>query len=116
MVTRISCGTRKARKPRQCFDCYREIPIGATYAFQNNIYDGRFYTLFQHVDCAACARKYQMDCGHHYYDDDGCPPLRDDWLNSGAYEENCDAYRGFFPHVVARMELTDQLRGQCDDY
>lgn len=110
MVDQLSHGTRKARKPHQCFDCHREIPIGTEYKYQTNVYEGRVYTICQHIDCADCARQYQSDRGPHYYDDDGVPPMRDDWINSGEYEVNCDAYRGFYPHVIARMELTDQLR------
>ena len=45
-----------------------------------------------------------------YYDDEGFPPLRDDWCDSGEYENECNNMRGLYPHVVARMELTDQLR------
>lgn len=44
------------------------------------------------------------------YDWEGFPPLRDDWIDSGEYQIECDKWRVFYPHVIARMELTDQLR------
>lgn len=50
----------------------------------------------------------------HYCDDEGIPPLRDQWIDSGEYRYECDNWRGFYPHVVARMELTDQLRAITD--
>jgi hypothetical protein len=42
---------------------------------------------------------------------DGFGPLRDDLIDSGEYLEMLEMFRGRYPHVVCRMELTDQLRG-----
>jgi hypothetical protein len=53
------------------------------------------------------AAKYR---DQYYYDDEGWGPLRDDLVESGQYDKELDAWRGDFPHVVCRMELTDQLR------
>lgn len=107
MVKTVGFGTRTARKHHQCFECYRSIGPREKYGFQTNVYDGQIYTLSWHLDCAECGSEYRNGLG---YDDEGFPPLRDDWLESGEYQRNCDDYRGLFPHVVARMELTDQLR------
>jgi hypothetical protein len=109
MVTTIASGTRKARKSRQCFECYRSIGAGETYGYQSNVYDGSAYTLSWHLDCAQCASKYRELTGYRY-PDEGYPPLRDQWIDNGEYENECGLWRGYFPHVVARMELTDQLR------
>lgn len=100
-------GTRKARKQHQCFHCYRMIAVGEPYGFQTNKYDN-VYTICYHIDCEACATKCRDQSDYRYGDEWG--PLRDMWCDSGEYERECDAWRGFFPHVVARMELTDQLR------
>jgi hypothetical protein len=108
MVTLISEGTRKARKPRQCFHCYRTIPAGETYGFQTCKYDS-VYTLSWHLDCEEMAREYRDP---YSYADEGWGPLRDDLVGSGQYQDELDAFRGQFPHVVCRMELTDQLRGR----
>lgn len=108
-VTTLSFGTRKSRKHRQCWHCYRSIAPGQTYGFQNNVYDGSFYRLAWHLDCDTMASEYQKISG--WYDEgEGFPPLRD-MLRELEYKTDCDAWRGFYPHVVARMELTDQLRG-----
>jgi len=110
MVKTIGGGVRKARRLRHCFECYREIAPGQDYAFQTNVYDGTVYTLAWHIDCGCCGSEYRRICAHYYDDDEGFPPLRDEWLQSGEYEHECDRWRGLYPHVVARMELSDQLR------
>lgn len=108
MVTLISEGTRKARKRHQCFHCYRDIAVGTIHGFQTCKYD-HVYTIRYHLDCEELASEYRILSGG-YYDEEGWPPLRDEWCDSGEYENECNAWRGFYPHVVARMELIDQLR------
>ena len=109
MVKTINQGTRTARKHHQCFECYRSIAPKTAYGFQTNVYDGAVYTLAWHLDCQECAHEYRK-IGGMRYDDEGFPPLRDEWCESGEYERECGWWRGLYPHVVARMELTDQLR------
>lgn len=109
MVKTIAQGVRTARKHHQCFECYRMIAPKQSYGFQTNIYDDRMYTLAWHLDCQECANQYRKITGHTY-EDEGFPPLRDEWCESGEYDREVDWWRGEFPHVVARMELTDQLR------
>lgn len=108
MIESIGYGIRRARKSHQCFECYRTIEAKTEHHFQTNIYDDRIYTLYSHLDCNECASLYRDDVGWADYDD-GYPPLRDEWIDSGEYEKLCAEYRGLYPHVVARMELTDQL-------
>lgn len=107
MVTTLAEGTRKARKSHQCFHCYRDIPNGETYGFQTNKYD-YVYTICWHLDCEELAREYRNISD--LCDDEGWGPLRDQWCDSGEYERECDWWRGHYPHVVARMELSDQIR------
>lgn len=99
-------GTRTARKPHQCFHCYRLIAAGETYGYQTCKYD-YVYTLTYHLDCEELANKCRLLADN--WEDEGWGPLRDDWCDSGEYENECNNWRGFYPHVVARMELTDQL-------
>jgi hypothetical protein len=108
MIRVLENATRKARKPHKCWHCYRTIEAGARYGLQTNVCDGEVYTLRWHVDCDECASEYAKVNGI-FYDEDGFGPLRDDWIDSGDYRICLNAWRGFYPHVVARMELTDQL-------
>jgi hypothetical protein len=112
MITVLRDGTRKARKPHQCYHCYRSIGVGNVHGFQTNVYDGAVYTLRWHPDCDACAADYRKQAGTQFDYDEGFQPMRDDWVDSGEYEFECNYWRGRYPHVVARMELTDQLRNR----
>ena len=108
MVQILAEGTRRARKPHQCFHCQRHIQRGETYGFQTNKYD-HVYTIAWHLDCEELAAKYRALSAHDY-NEEGWPGLRDEWCDSGEYISECNSWRGHFPHVVARMELSDQLR------
>lgn len=106
----VAEGTRRARKHHQCFDCYRSISPGESYAFQTCIMDDSAYTICQHIDCRDLANEYRHDAGTDIYDyDDGFPPLKDEWGDSGEHDRLCDEYRGQFPHAVCRMEWSDQI-------
>jgi hypothetical protein len=107
MVTVIAEGTRTARVRHRCFHCERGIAPGTRYGFQTNKYD-YVYTIAWHLDCEALASQVRDDCD--YLGDEGWEGLRDHWCSSGEYYAMLDEYRGHFPHVIARMELTDQLR------
>ncbi len=109
MVERVADGQRKARKPHQCFHCYREIAPGTVHGFQTNKYDGTVYTLRWHLDCEEMAEKYRYQ---GVYFEEGWGPLRDEMQQSGEYPRELQWWRGAYPHVVCRMELTDQLRGR----
>lgn len=107
MNVTISSGERTARKSHQCFHCYRDISVGTVHGYQTNKYD-YVYTLRWHLDCEELANECR-DMADLYYDG-GWGPLRDQWCESGEYENECNKWRGLYPHVVARMELSDQLR------
>ncbi len=107
MTVTLAQGNRKARKPHQCFHCCRDIGIGETYGYQTNKYD-YVYTLSWHLDCDALAKECR-DLMDDPWDEEGWPGLREMWCASGEYYHECDLWRGFYPHVIARMELSDQL-------
>ena len=108
MVQMLSQGARKAKKRHQCYHCGRDIAPGETYGFQTNKYD-YVYTIAWHLDCEELAAECRL-LSEHTYDDEGWQGLRDEWCDSGEYLNECNAWRGRYPHVVARMELSDQLR------
>lgn len=108
MTTTLAQGERRARKAHQCFHCCRDIPPGEVYGFQTNKYD-YVYTLCWHLDCEELAHECRLLAGI-YGDDEGWAGLRDQWCESGEYYRECDDWRGHYPHVIARMELSDQLR------
>jgi len=110
MIVTLASGRRQARKQHQCFHCYRDIPVGTVHGFQTNKYD-YVYTIRWHLDCEDLANECRILAGEQF-DDEGWGPLRDTWCGSGEYKNECDLWRGFYPHVVARMELSDQLRGE----
>ena len=91
----------RGRKHHRCYDCGRWIAPGEVHRKTANVFDGRAYTLRQHLDC------YQMGIEARRGDDcwEGIPPLWDDEL---VWEELC-RWRGRFPHVVCRLELSQQL-------
>jgi len=108
MMQELSRGERKAHKAHQCFDCYRTIPKGAMHAYFTGAYDGSAYTLRSHLDCRDASIEY-ASAGWDDYNYEGIPPLADMMHESGEFEDECDRMRGFFPHVIARLELTEQL-------
>lgn len=108
MTIVLDQGVRTARKSHQCFHCYRDIAPGHEYGFQTNKYD-YVYTLSWHLDCDKLATECHRLAGWPY-DEEGYSPLRDEWCDSGEYASECTNWRGLYPHVVARMELSDQLR------
>jgi hypothetical protein len=107
MTIVLSEGRRIARKPHKCFECYRTIAPGTEYGFQTCKYD-YVYTLAWHLDCHAMSQEWR-DLTDEYCDEDGYCPLRDALCESGDYLAALDDFRGDYPHVVCRMELTDQL-------
>ncbi len=105
-ITVIMEGKHCARKPHQCWHCYRTIPAGVVYGYQACKYDS-VYILRWHLDCEAMATAYIRLTDP--YCDEGYPPLRDQLVDNGEYPNELDWWRGEYPHVVCRMELTDQL-------
>ena len=107
MTVVLAEGRRVARKSHQCFECYRSIAPGTEYGFQTCKYD-YVYTLAWHLDCHAMGREWRR-LTDAWGSEDGYPPLRDALIESGEYPKCLNDFRGDYPHVVCRMELTDQL-------
>lgn len=110
MTQTLDEGTRTARKAHRCFHCCRDIVPGTLYGYQTNKYD-YVYTLAWHLDCQELDSAYRDVCGHWDWMEEGLPGLREDWCGSGEYYTNIKAWRGEYPHVICRLELTDQLNG-----
>lgn len=113
MVQEIARGTRRTRKPHRCFDCREIIPAGTEVAFFTGAFDGAAYTLYMHQDCQEAAWHWRDLVEETWPEaflisDEGYPPLIEDLHDCGEFEPGCDALRGHFPHVVARLELRDQ--------
>ena len=53
MPIELSRSERKARKPHQCYHCYRTIPAADVRDVFTGVEDGRAYTLHSHLDCQA---------------------------------------------------------------
>jgi hypothetical protein len=107
MIVTIAEGLRTARARHRCFHCERDIVPGTRYGFQTNKYD-HVYTIAWHLDCEALASQVRKYCD--YSCDEGWAGVREQWCDSGEYYAMLDQYRGHYPHAIARMELTDQLR------
>lgn len=109
-VELLNYGERKGRKDRQCFDCYRPIRKGQMHRFSTCAYEGSVYTLRQHIDCHKASDFYRKfhglrDCD---FDIDGIPPLADMISDAGEHKLDHAMLRGRFPHVVCRLEYSDQ--------
>ena len=112
MPETIAYGDRKTRAPHYCYDCKCLIPPKSEVGFYSCVSDGSAYTLYMHKDCRAAA-EFWRDLVEQWwpggsYIDEGYPPLLEDLHDCGEFEAGCDALRGHFPHVVARMELRAQ--------
>lgn len=103
-------GVRVNRKPHRCFDCYKIIPKGSPHKFQSCAYEGRAYTIRQHVDCAEASEFYRKFHGLRDwdFDIDGIPPLADMISDAGEHESDFSMLRGRFPHVTCRIEFRYQ--------
>ena len=105
----IDEGERVGRKAHQCFDCYRPIPKGLPHFFSTIRGDG-MYTLRFHRDCRAATDFYMKRAGLRIgdFDWDGIPPLADMISDGGEFDLDCAMLRGYFPHVVCRLEFSNQ--------
>ena len=98
MIEILDWGTRKARKPHQCYNCYRMIASGDVYEFGTYKYDD-VYTLKHHPDCMAASAHYIKFHGIHYDHYEGIQPLADMISDGGERDIDYSMLRGYFPHV-----------------
>lgn len=91
----------KARKDHRCSECRGYIRKGTTYQRQTGISDGYPYTWKVHIDCANLFFAMNKDA-HRWYDDQiELPEFSLDEIQ---------AYRGYFPHAVCRIEFVRSSR------
>lgn len=107
MVDLLTESTPRAAKPHLCYDCGRTIAKGERHSLSVCRNDGSVYRLRSHEDCRAAALDY---ISHGYPPDyeDGVDPLAE-MIAAGGGQDDLDAMRGDWPHVVCRIELGWQL-------
>lgn len=110
-VQLLEDGERVGRRDHQCFDCYRPIRKGERHRFSTCAYEGRVYTIRSHCDCYQASDFYRKFHGLRLcdFDIDGIPPLADMISDAGEYHLDHEMLRGHFPHVVCRLEFSDQI-------
>lgn len=108
MIEELDRGNRTARKDYQCFNCYHTIPKGTLHRYFVGEEGGSAYTIRSHLDCDKALLDFIADMPASDFWD-GVPPLADEVKDSGEFEGWCREVRGHFPHVVCRLELTEQL-------
>lgn len=58
---------RKARKPHQCFECYRVIRVGERYQYTVYKWDGRLTSYKICLHCHVAAKWLVSECGGFVY-------------------------------------------------
>jgi hypothetical protein len=103
MVELISKSKPKARKYHQCDQCGRSIAPGTVYSRWLFKDGGDIWAWTSHQDCQQLAnaihRARELDW------DEGIR-LLDEWAD---YPEETAAWRGYFPHVICRLEFHGQI-------
>lgn len=107
MIVLLSETTPRARRCHCCYDCHMTIPIGEVHYAQTCKQDDQIYTLRSHSDCRAAALDHIAD-GYPTDYEDGVPPLCE-MIFGGDGQRDLDAMRGYWPHVVCRIELRQEL-------
>ena len=107
---------RNPRKPHRCEHCGSMIPKGVSHLMKSGVWEGEFYTIRAHHDCAALwSEAFQIygDCNDGMVGDllEAIEPDESRELVQAAL----DSYRGRYPHVICRLELRWQrsdIRGR----
>lgn len=105
MTSCISESRPIARKHHRCEECGRLIAPGQRYLRQFNTDGGDAWTFKAHEDCAAMGQKYRTK--NFIWSDDWLPlwELLED-------QAELNAWRGFYPHPVCRLEFRFQHWGR----
>lgn len=96
----------RARKHHHCNECGRAIAPRETYSRQFCKDGGDNWVWRSHMDCRALWLKLWNISGCCWGD---TLILQDEWASN---KPETSEWRGEFPHVICRLELTDQLRGR----
>lgn len=93
------------RKARPCEHCGATIPVGAPALSLANFWDGQFNSATVHPDCRAFWHAVYYD----FAGDDGMDwrlgEVFSDAITGWEAQQELNAWRGQFPHVVCRLEF-----------
>ena len=94
------------RKPHRCAFCRHAIPAGVQHIKLVGRWDGDFYAKRGHADCEKLWNRVFDNWGDPQdgMDFDLCEVFCDSGEKKGAQDE-LDAWRGFLPHAVNRVEF-----------
>jgi hypothetical protein len=98
---------KKTRRDHRCYDCGHVISAGSSCWSETLRYDS-VYTLWYHEDCRRASEHFCRTADWHDFGE-GVPPLRE-MIWDGGDQVELDALRGYFPHVVTRIEFWMQER------
>ena len=105
MANLLSSTKPVARKSHRCDECGHMVPPGVRYIRQFVKDGGDVWDWKMHEDCAEAADYQFREDGGDY--DDGRSPLVEYENNTGYFP---DWLRGYWPHVVCRLEFWKQKK------
>ena len=105
MGTLVSETEQIARRAHRCDECHHKIPPGVKYARQFVVDGGDAWTWKMHIDCGAASDHQFNEDGGDYYDNRS--PLVEYENDTGEFP---GWLRGYWPHVVCRLELWKQMQ------
>lgn len=97
---------QRPRKSHRCAHCGSTIPAGVSHLVNSGIWEGQFYSDRLHHDCAALWTELFRTYGDW---DDGMPMDLAEVIGQDEtrdfVQQEMDAWRGQYPHVICRLEL-----------
>lgn len=94
------------RRQHRCDYCRCDIPAGTPSVKIVGKWEGAFYTARGHLDCEAMWREVY----DWFASDEGMAfDLAEVFFDAGEGQETLDHLRGFYPHVVTRIERLQQM-------
>lgn len=104
MSYELICHTRpRARTHHRCDHCECSIAPGEVYDRIVGRYEGDFCASKAHLDCETMFQTRLRDQGEI----EGVFLIQDEWDRG-----ELNYYRGYFPHVVTRLELSRELAAE----
>jgi len=95
---------KSLRKQKVCEMCKTTIPVGSPAIHTAQVFDGEFYSHTVHQDCREAWNWFYATCG---FDDPVTWDIFEAFMAEN-FNEGIDllnAARGYFPHVVNRIEF-----------
>ena len=102
-----------ARKQHQCWECTRPIEPGTLYRVDLQTYEGRFYSIKAHVECADAGMTLATDMDLQQAFDEGRDSLIEEITASGeplSAFDLPDVVRRRLEEAIAEGEARDQAR------